>query len=768
MSQSATRFQTLASVFLALSATGAQSYGDDLTCASPFALAKRTGHPRCWVQFSLPATRHSSVQDSLQSGPASGAHPSQFCVSQRAWHQWLSKSEPLCANGKSPIRVRATQALLPGEEKKISTTLTLPSLNESRSSSGTPWTPNASRAPGLLNRAVWLIERARESASSLLKPHDPLGILRSLILNEAPNREPLPMLRRLGFVHLISATGIHLYALADGIDRGCYWAFTWMRASPTLGLRLSRALSFATCSLLWLLSGARLGMLRPWILLNLRGLALSLGFKWTLLSPLLLVSGTELLLQIPKLFLFGAPELHFSGQWVYSLAVGGGLIFLTVLKDARRAQKREPTHLETHLCLAVGSWVGVALYEIYHEGMIALLTPLLSLITLPLICSLVYPVTLVALVPHFLIPNSSLALFSEGAIARVSQLLHVILNAFTRLSLLPGNLLVIPKWALFGGGLIAVTWLILVHLNVFKRLGPKPVLIGGSLGILMLRFVAGASETTTHPRGAKQLPAIVYQLDVGQGDAALIESLKGFGMIDTGSKHTTTDVAWLKLFASLQIKRLDWIALTHLDEDHAGGIERLAGLIPIRCVAWLPQNLQTERGKAWFHRSTALGLQVKDWKSDCIPYPHEAVSADSSKSSKKKKKNSRAHSPGNSLMGAVLIPLKSSSIGPGGIYLTAGDAGKKEELKILDWVQKQPLFLQTHPTPERVLKLSHHGSSGSTHEDLIKTYRPTQAWISVGTGNRYGHPKSTVLNLLERYHLPIRRTDLSGTLVSAH
>lgn len=64
-----------------------------------------------------------------------------------------------------------------------------------------------------------------------------------------------------------------------------------------------------------------------------------------------------------------------------------------------------------------------------------------------------------------------------------------------------------------------------------------------------------------------------------------------------------------------------------------------------------------------------------------------------------------------------------------------------------------------------VFKVSHHGSQTATSEELLEVIRPEVAIISVGKGNRFGHPNREVLNRLTKYGSRIERTDISGDII---
>ena len=65
----------------------------------------------------------------------------------------------------------------------------------------------------------------------------------------------------------------------------------------------------------------------------------------------------------------------------------------------------------------------------------------------------------------------------------------------------------------------------------------------------------------------------------------------------------------------------------------------------------------------------------------------------------------------------------------------------------------------------QVLKVSHHGSASSTSTRFLSVVEPDLAVISVGRGNRYGHPSPRVLGRLLTRGIQVRRTDHDGTLI---
>jgi competence protein ComEC len=64
-----------------------------------------------------------------------------------------------------------------------------------------------------------------------------------------------------------------------------------------------------------------------------------------------------------------------------------------------------------------------------------------------------------------------------------------------------------------------------------------------------------------------------------------------------------------------------------------------------------------------------------------------------------------------------------------------------------------------------VLKVGHHGSATSTAPPLLDAVAPRLALVSVGAGNRYGHPSPEVLSALRARGAQVLRTDDAGSIV---
>lgn len=679
-------------------------FSQEPTCSHD-ALATRKGRDLCWVQYSLSKNK-------------------KICVTRLTWHRWIYTSNPpfFCETDTLPWKDIAPPQNNPNLVKKESFKIQI-------------WKNLPShpllKIQGVFPSCIQTIEKLREKISFLLDKKDPIGLLRKLILNENTENNPLAVLRRIGFVHLTSASGVHLYALKYWID--FFLKFLWTKINYSLfnqwlqlGLWISRILFLVIGSFVWILAGARIGMLRPIFIIISREIASILGYRWGRFSPLLVSI-------IIESFIAFISQKNFSlGRLTYALAVGGGILWHESF--LRTKGNKLSTHLKAHLGLAIGSWVLVAFLEIIENNTVALFTPIISLITLPFFCIVFYPVLLVSIVLNGVLLEKTIYFQT------------FFLEKMIYFALLPGNLWIVSKNNLILGCALS-SFLFLFNLFIptsfFKRTFLKVfVLFLIKISILIVQIFF-------HPINSSNVAKSVDQLDVGQGDSALVEQAfsKQYGLIDTGSQKSISDDGWIQIFAHRKISKISWISLSHLDEDHSGGLLRLIQLIPIECLFISEAELESNRGIHFLKKLRKNKIRITSHASDCIPFPSFSVFP-------KHKKNEK-----NAFMTALLIPFQYH-----GFYFTAGDASQKDEILIFrffeKWIQQHhPFLLETSP---RILKISHHGSKSSTSDEILKKIKPTEAWISVGKNNIYRHPSEKVIKKLNSFKIHIKTTEKIG------
>lgn len=230
-------------------------------------------------------------------------------------------------------------------------------------------------------------------------------------------------------------------------------------------------------------------------------------------------------------------------------------------------------------------------------------------------------------------------------------------------------------------------------------------------------------------------------LDVGQGDAVLIQvppgdsSPSGYAiLVDGGPGSGVVD----RLKES-GVTRLDAIFPTHPDADHLSGLLPVLDAFPVAAVF------------------------------DAAPPSSSALYRDFLRSLEQK------GAPYN-------VTRKGQSLAFGGLelrVLNPGDNMKEndsnancmvmlasfEGLDILLTGDAEGEVLSTLDLPHaEVYKVPHHGSRDGAAASVLDRIRPEVAVVSVGDGNRYGHPTEQTLGALKEAGARIFRTDRQGTV----
>lgn len=207
-------------------------------------------------------------------------------------------------------------------------------------------------------------------------------------------------------------------------------------------------------------------------------------------------------------------------------------------------------------------------------------------------------------------------------------------------------------------------------------------------------------------------------INIGQGDATLIHYGTNTVLIDTGGL-TYTDTAKDSIIPYLkknQIYDIDLLVTTHDDFDHSGSVTSLIESFRVKRYVKDYQDFPISLGKKTF---TNLNIYPSLWNEE------------------------------NDKSLVIYFELADSS------FLIMGDAPKKIEKEII----------KDHPNLDvDILKVGHHGSNTSSDESFIKALTPKEAIISCGKNNKFGHPHKDVVDVLNKYKVVIRRTDLEGTI----
>jgi len=244
-------------------------------------------------------------------------------------------------------------------------------------------------------------------------------------------------------------------------------------------------------------------------------------------------------------------------------------------------------------------------------------------------------------------------------------------------------------------------------------------------------------------------------LDVGQGDAALVETSDGRAMlVDGGSASDSYDLGRMVVAPLLWdrgIRRLDVVVATHPQQDHVGG---LAFVVDKFDVGEFWTNGMTREAVFLQRLETAINgrnVRVRSVSTqegemslgECrvrILNPGLPPSVEAAGSSGRHLNNQ-----------SVMLHLR---CGAATVLLT-GDVERETEMG---------LTRQGAGLAATVLKVPHHGARGSVYEPFLRAVNPQVAVVSVGRANPYGHPSPAMLETYADLGIPILRTDLHGAI----
>ncbi len=234
---------------------------------------------------------------------------------------------------------------------------------------------------------------------------------------------------------------------------------------------------------------------------------------------------------------------------------------------------------------------------------------------------------------------------------------------------------------------------------------------------------------------------VVTLLDVGQGDAVLIQAPTGQNVLYDGGRYADRALEQLQ---ARGVTKLDLVIASHADFDHINGLVEVVRYYKPRFFMdnALPHTTQTyaellqavQAAGSQLLEPTARTITLGDVTLRILPPPGDTSLGQNDNS-----------------VGVMV------SYGSFRASLTGDSEGAEwnywDDLGVLE--------------PVQVHKASHHGSANGDIPLTMSRLEPETVVISVGAGNSYGHPSDEALRLYAAVDAAVYRTDLQGTITVA-
>jgi competence protein ComEC len=228
-------------------------------------------------------------------------------------------------------------------------------------------------------------------------------------------------------------------------------------------------------------------------------------------------------------------------------------------------------------------------------------------------------------------------------------------------------------------------------------------------------------------------------LDVGQGDATLLQWRRTAILVDTGPP----DGPILTRLRHAGIRRLDLLVVTHAQADHDGGAAAVLRAMPVGLVLDGRDGVRDPSGLRMAAQAARRGVRTIGARAGEVLR-----------------------------IGAIALRVlwPASARGPADAgadpnqraIVAEADAAGVRTLLTAD--AESDVLAGLDLGPVDVLKVSHHGSADPGLPALLQRLRPRLAAIEVGRHNVYGHPAPATVHALLTAGAALVRTDRDGSV----
>lgn len=253
------------------------------------------------------------------------------------------------------------------------------------------------------------------------------------------------------------------------------------------------------------------------------------------------------------------------------------------------------------------------------------------------------------------------------------------------------------------------------------------------LAVLLLCFCSKANPATTFS---------ICFIDVGQGDSALIECDGHYMLLDGGNQKAGDTV--YNVLEEKGIQRLDILAISHLHEDHIGGLAK--ALTYASKIGRTISNSDYSDTEFFKELEDELNINGSKITVPSIGDTYKLGSATVEVVDVCADKNN------DSLV--LLITYGETR------FLFTGDIEEAAQTRISDKYKNKSFNID-------LIKMPHHGAHTEKLCQFLQTFMPDYVVISVGNPNSYDHPDQETLDLLnsKTWKPKVYRTDQDGDII---
>jgi competence protein ComEC len=282
-----------------------------------------------------------------------------------------------------------------------------------------------------------------------------------------------------------------------------------------------------------------------------------------------------------------------------------------------------------------------------------------------------------------------------------------------------------------------------------NRTGNGRTAVRAATMALVSAIAVAGSVVAARPAGIPRMTI----LDVGQGDAILVEGSRGGRLLIDGGPDPDQLLVALDRRIPPWDRRIDAVVLSHPHEDHVAGLALLLERYAVDRVFEPGMRGPGPGYAAWLRELSGPGspIAVSLAAGDRLSVDEIAL---------------RVLWP---LRGQVPTEPPDGGTGINNVSVVfLGQVGARRFLLMGDVEEEiDPALLVAGLPHVDLLKVAHHGSRTATTQAFVDAVRPSVAVASAGAGNPYGHPARATMERLAAAGARVLRTDRDGTVVAA-